>query len=141
MLTGVPVSQSTTAVLNCIYVDNNTSTETACINCAITNDFDGTCVAIAHLKTSLLINSLYGLMDITVNFLNRSLDGSLCSGCIEVPINNYVIVIFSYQEQVGIIGPHAIVSQPTPSDYTSSSGNVSFDIFVYQKSMGLISKG
>ena len=139
MLTGVPVSQSTTAISNCVYVNNNTSTETGCINCAITNDFDGTCVAIAHLKTSLLVNSSHGLMDINVNFLSRSLDGSFCNGCIEVPVNDYVIAVFSYQEQVGIIGSHAIVSQPRLPDYTSS-GNVSLDInflFTRNPCMGL----
>ena len=89
---------------------------TSCIKCAVTNHFDGTCVAIAHLKTSLLVNSSDGLSDISVSFLNRSLDNTICSGCIDgVSIKEYVITIFPYQEDVGISGSYALVSQPRPS--------------------------
>ena len=102
---GVPVSQRTTAILSCVYI-NNTFTETACINCIFTNDFDGTCVAISHLKTSLLVNSSHGLTDINVNFLNRSLDSRRCSGCIDgISNNNHAVAVFAYQEHIGIIGP------------------------------------
>ena len=129
MLTGIPASQSTTAVLNC-YINNTTSAETACINCAIRNNFDETCVAIANLKASLLVNSSHGLTEINVNFLNRTFDSNSCGGCIDgVSTNDHVIAVFPYQEHLGIMGPHAIVSQQQP--YDNTSGNISsLDIIV-----------
>ena len=132
-----PVSQSITAALNCFYNIGNTSTETACINCVIINDFDGTCVAITHLKTSLLVNSSHGLKEINVNFLNRSLDSSLCTGCIDgISINDYDIAVFTYQDHVGIFGPHAIVRQQRLSDYTS--GNLRFIKLGFKNSCDII---
>lgn len=79
-------------------------------------NFDGTCVAIAHPKTSFLMtNSPHGLSDISVVYLNES-SGSMCSGCVDgVTFTNHVVMVFVYNEGALIPGSQVLVTQPTPS--------------------------
>ena len=108
--------ESPNMITECVAIKDHTSSTRACFKCDIMSNFDGTCVAITHIKMSLLVvKSPNGLSDIGVVHLNKS-SGSFCGGCVDgITFDDNVVVVFAYSEGVLIPGSGVLVTQHTPS--------------------------
>lgn len=110
------IYESSNTITECVAIKDHTSSTSACFKCNLMSNFDGTCVAIAHTKMSILVlNSSQGLSDITVVRLNKS-SGSFCGGCVDgITFDDHTVVVFAYSDGVLIPGSGMLVAQHTPS--------------------------